>query len=68
MWEIYLRVVRESLSNGRRWQALKGLRELGDPWVIPALDEIARSPDAEGIEEELAKTIEQLQNVGTQPR
>jgi hypothetical protein len=66
--EIYLRVVRESLSNGRRSQALEGLQRLGDPWVIPVLDEITRSPDAEGIEDELAKTIEHLRNRPTQAR
>jgi len=65
---IYLRVVRESLSNGRRGQALKGLRELGDPWVIHELQEIANSPDAEGIEDELAKTIEHLQQQSSQQR
>jgi hypothetical protein len=58
--EIYLRVARDSPSNGRRRQALDGLRKIGDRWAIPELQEIARSPDAEGIEDELAKTIEYL--------
>ena len=66
--DIYLGIVRDSLPKGRRKQALEGLRELGDPWVIPALDEISRSPDAEGIEDELAKTIEHLRNLPTQVR
>ncbi|MDP2897597.1 MAG: hypothetical protein Q8Q12_13735 [bacterium] len=66
--DIYLGIVRDSLSNGRRREALEGLGRMGDAWVIPALDEISRSPDAEGIEDELAKTIEHLRNIPTQAR
>lgn len=66
--DIYLGIVRDSLGNGRRREALEGLQRLGDPWAITALDEISRSPDAEGIEDELAKTIEHLRNVPTQAR
>ena len=64
--DLYLRVVRDGLDNGRRHLALEGLRKMGDPWIIPALDEIARSPDAEGIERELAGTIEYLRQKGDQ--
>jgi HEAT repeat protein len=66
--DLYLRLVRNGLVNRHRHQALEGLRKMGDPSVIPFLDEIRRSPDAEGIEEELAKTIEHLQQVSRQPR
>lgn len=66
--DIYFGIVRDSMSYVMREKALVGLRRMGDPWVIPVLDEISRSPDAEGIEDELAKTIEHLQNLPSQPR
>jgi len=66
--DTYLRIVKESLRRGYRHQALEGLRELGDPSVIPYLDEIARSEDAEGIEKELAETIERLRQKESQQR
>ena len=66
--DLYLRVVRDGLDNGRRHQALEGIRKMGDPSMIPVLDEISRSPDAEGIEQELTKTIEHLQQVSRQPQ
>ncbi len=66
--DIYLRTIRDSLSRGTRWQALEGLRELGDASVIPYLDEIARSEEAEGIEKELAETIERLRQSESQQR
>ncbi len=63
-----LRVVRDSLDQWERRGALDRLRDMGDPSVIPQLEEIARSPDAEGIEEHLAKTIEELRQRANQPR
>ncbi len=60
--DIYLRIVRDSLSRNRRRHVLAALRALGDRWAIPELQEIARSPDAEGIEDELRRAIEHLQN------
>jgi hypothetical protein len=66
--DIYLGIVRDGLWKGRRRQALEGLRKMGDPWVIPELQEIANSPDAEGIEEELARTIEHLQKGANEVR
>jgi Skp family chaperone for outer membrane proteins len=56
-----LDVVRESIEHWQRWQALDGLRSIGDVSVLPELEQIARSPDAEGIEEQLTQTIEYLQ-------
>jgi hypothetical protein len=66
--DTYLRIVKESLRRGYRSQALEGLRKLGDASVIPYLDEIARSDDAEGIEKELAETIERLRQKESQQR
>lgn len=66
--DFYLRLVRDGLDNGRRHQALEGIRKMGDPSMIPVLDEISRSPDAEGIEDELVKTIEHLRNLPTRAR
>jgi HEAT repeat protein len=63
-----LQLVRESIEPWERQRAVEKLRELGDPSVIPELEAIARSPDAEGIEQELARTIEQLRNPGKEPR
>jgi hypothetical protein len=55
-------MARDGLVNRYRRDALQCLQKMGDPSVIPQLDEILRSPDAERIEEELAQTIEHLQN------
>jgi hypothetical protein len=41
---------------------------MSDPWVISDLQQIANGPDAEGIEDELAKTIEYLRNLPTEAR
>jgi hypothetical protein len=56
-----LRTLTESLDHSGRHQALETLKRIGDVWVLPELEEIARSVDAEGIEEELARTIETLE-------
>ena len=66
--DIYLGIVRDSLHRVTRGQALRGLQRMGDPWAIPVLDQISRSPDAEGIENELAKTIEHLRSLPSQAR
>jgi len=66
--EIYLGIVKDGLHRVTRGQALRGLQRMGDPWAIPVLDEISRSTDAEGIEDELAKTIEHLRNIPAQAR
>jgi len=55
------RTLRNSTDHRQRSQALRRLRHVGDASLIPGLEEIARSPDAEGIEQELAATIEHLQ-------
>ncbi len=66
--DFLLRVTRESIEPWQRWRALDKLTEMGDPSVITQLDEIARSPDAEGIEERLARTIEGLRQKEIQQR
>jgi hypothetical protein len=63
-----LRVIRDGLDPWERGRALDRLTEMGDPSVLPQLDEIARSPDAEGIEEQLARTIERLRQKESQQR
>ncbi|MDP2897595.1 MAG: HEAT repeat domain-containing protein [bacterium] len=63
-----LRLVRESVEPWERQEVLRKLQELGDPSVIPELEAIARSPDAEGIENHLAETIEQIRRRSSQPR
>jgi hypothetical protein len=59
--DLCLKIVRDAPGNGARRHALDALRKLGDARVIPELDEISRSPNAEGIEQELAGTIAHLQ-------
>ena len=56
-----LRVVRDSVEPSERWRALYGLSIIEDVSVITDLQEIARSLDAEGIEDHLRRTIEYLQ-------
>ncbi len=65
---LYVQIVRESLQNGRRRHALDALRRIGDRSLIFVLDEIARSPDAEGIEKDLQDTIEYLRQKGIERR
>ncbi len=66
--DLCLRILRESVNHLERSEALKGLSNLADISVVPQLEEIARSDDAEGIEEELAGTIEQLKQRGSEQR
>ena len=63
-----LRLVRESVEPWERQEVLRKLQEIADPSVIPELEAIARSPDAEGIENHLAETIEQIRRRSSQPR
>lgn len=63
-----LGLVRDSLDFNERYQALDSLRRIGNIWVLPQLEEIARSDDAEGIEEHLASTIEHLQRLNMERR
>jgi hypothetical protein len=60
-----LRLVRESVEPWERQEVLRKLQEIADPSVIPELEAIARSLDAEGIENHLAETIEQIRKKGT---
>jgi len=62
-----LGIVRDSLQHYDRSRALDYVRRIGDIWVLPELEEIARSHDAEGIEQELARTIEYLRKQANQP-
>jgi hypothetical protein len=62
-----LRLVRESVEPWERQEVLRKPQELGDPSVIPELEAIARSPDAEGVENYLAETIEQIRKRSSQP-
>jgi hypothetical protein len=59
--------VRESVEPWERQEVLRKPQELGDPSVIPELEAIARSPDAEGVENYLAETIEQIRKRSSQP-
>ncbi len=61
-----LHLLSDGIEPAHRREALRGLEKIGDPSVIPELQQIVNSPDAEGIEDELAETIEHLQNAGRQ--
>ncbi len=58
---LWVRALREGIEPSERREALEVLGRIGAPPVIPDLEAIAKSDDAEGIEEELARTIERLQ-------
>ncbi len=62
--QAYLRILTECLNVQTRRQALQELVWLRDKSVIPQLEEIAGSYDAEGIEENLKRTIESLKKHG----
>ncbi len=66
--QFFVRVVRDSIDQYERRSALEALQTIGDPSAIPELEQIARSDDAEGIEEELAGTMEQLRQRGSGQR
>jgi len=63
-----MRILRDSIEPEERRQVLDALERVGDSSVVPELMTIAASEDAEGIEEELARTIERLQRIANQPR
>jgi HEAT repeat protein len=63
-----VRLLKESLSPYERRRALDALQRIGDASALPALVAIAASEDAEGIERELAGTIERLQRTANQER
>ena len=63
-----LRVVRDDIEFYRRLTALRFLRDAGDASVLSELEKIAGSDDAEGIEKQLAETIEHLRQQASQPR
>jgi hypothetical protein len=56
-----LRLLKDSTNDQLRLRALANLRDMERPsLILPELEQIARSPDGAGIEEELAKTIEHV--------
>jgi hypothetical protein len=59
-----LRTLKDSISPGRRLQALETLKMTGDDWALSELEEIALGPDAEGVEDIIAATIEHLKRKG----
>ncbi len=63
-----LRVLRESVQGFQRQQAALGLMAMGDPSVLPELEEIARSEDAEGIEGVLTGAIRHLREQAAKAR
>ncbi len=63
-----LETLRDSVEHWQRYEALEGLRRIGDVSALAELEEIARGPDAEGIEEQLMRTIEQLQKRAREAR
>jgi hypothetical protein len=63
-----LRIVRDSIEHHERWRALDGLSRIGDVSVLADLEEISRSNDAEGIEDQLARTMEYLQRRAREAR
>lgn len=63
-----VRVLRESVVHDERTGALAGLQGLGDASVIPELEVMANTPDAEGIEDDLVKTIGYLRQRANEGR
>lgn len=63
-----LRIIRDSIEPYERRRALDGLRRIGDASVLADLDELARSDDAEGIEEQITRTMEYLQKRSREAR
>ncbi len=56
--------VRDGLEPWFRQRALEAIRRMGDASLLPELEAMAKSDDAEGIEKELAETIEYLRQKG----
>ncbi len=65
--QAYIRILRECLDVGARRQALQELLWFREKSVIAQLEDVAGSFDAEGIEKELAQTIQSLKRYSTQP-
>lgn len=63
-----LETLRDSVEHWQRYEALESLRNIGDVSVLAELEEIARGPDAEGIEGQLMQTIEHLQKRAREAR
>jgi hypothetical protein len=63
-----VRVARDSTVHRERTDALAGLQSLGDASVIPELEAMANSPDAEGIEDDLARTMGYLRQRANEGR
>jgi hypothetical protein len=63
-----LRLVTQSVDPEAREQALTILGRMEHAPVLAELEEIARSEDAEGIDEQLAETIERLRQKGGEQR
>jgi hypothetical protein len=55
------RIIHDSLNPDERRRAVEGLGSIGELSILPQLEEIAGSYDAEGIEKELTIAIGQLQ-------
>jgi hypothetical protein len=60
----YFRVVRESLDSGGRLDALWWLQRTGDKSLIPELEALAGSDEAEGIKSQLEEAIRHLELYG----
>jgi len=63
-----LRLVTQSVDPQAREEAVRILGRMEYAPVLPELEEIARSEDAEGIDEQLAETIERLRQKGSEQR
>jgi len=63
-----LEVIRDSIEHFERSRAMDALRRIGDVSVLVDLEEISRSDDAEGIEDQLARTMEYLQKRSREAR
>jgi hypothetical protein len=58
--EFCLRLLKDGVEDWEREPALWGLEKIGDAEVLRELQRISRSPDAELIEDKLARAIERL--------
>ncbi len=59
--DLCVRVLRDAIEPFQRQYVLRTLGDIGDSSVLPQLEAILYSEDAEGIERQLADTIERLQ-------
>jgi hypothetical protein len=66
--DLCFRILRDSISFDERSQAVQGLGSIGDVSVLSRLEEIARGDNAEGIEEQIQRTIGELRKRASQPR